>query len=431
MILMKRKLNDMEYLNFSIGQPYNLVVVLRIKGSISLEDLSIALKKAQEKHPILNVRIEVDDEDTYWLTSKNVKEIPINLLKFESEVKTNEEFLNELEKPFDYEEEDLPLFRTTLLTSAKRTDLILCAQHTIADGLSMVFLARDLVDFINYPETEIIQISSSAETKDIFPPKIRKIIPKSAIRTRFALFFMRIYYYLKFGKRKKDVIYATDYKQDDLRLISWSLNKNETTQFLKMCKQKKISVHSAVCSLYLPDIPIINNPVNLRGRLAYPIGEAFGLFAGGAVVRMKYREKKNFWKNARIYQRKLFMSLRDKKVFKIHKTIHTGVPIEILNELAPIFIDIVGNQEAFAITNLGSLDRLGIKLDSNKFAIESFYGALSFAVNAITVLVYTMREKMCFHFHYLESRHDEQRMKTISKNAQRRLKELLLTVGNS
>ncbi|MHA1219210.1 MAG: condensation domain-containing protein [Candidatus Heimdallarchaeaceae archaeon] len=422
---MKRKLNDLEYLNFSLGQPYNLVVVLRIKGSISFEELQNALKKAQEKHPLLNVRIEIDDDDTYWLTSEYVKEIPIELLKSKDSAKTTEEFLKHLEVPFNYENKDLPLFRTTIITSAERTDLILCAQHTITDGLSMVFLARDLIDYINHPETEIIQINASAETKDIFPSKIRKTIPKSSIRTRFALFFMRIYYFLKFGKKKKDVIYASDYKQDDLRLISWNLTESETTQFLKLCKQKKISVHSAVCSLYLPDIPIINNPVNLRGRLAYPIGEAFGLYAGGAVVKMRYRDKQNFWKNARKYQRKLFMSLRDKKVFKIHKTIHTGVPIEILNELAPIFIDIVGNQEAFAITNLGSLDRLGIKLDSENISIESFYGAISFAIGAITVLVYTMRGQMSFHFHYLESRHDNQRMKKISENAQRRIKEIL------
>ncbi|NHJ33364.1 MAG: hypothetical protein FK732_10925 [Asgard group archaeon] len=422
---MKRKLNDMEYLNFSIGQPYNLVIVLKIEGKISSEELKFALNKAQLKHPLLKARIELDENGVYWFTSENVQEIPIETFILENESETNEHFLKNLETPFDFENNHLPLFRTTLLTSNKQTDLILCAQHTITDGLSMVFLTRDLLSFFNNPDANVIPIESPLRTEDILPSKTRRIIPKKAFLTRVMLFFMRIYYFIKFGKKKEDVIYATDYKVDDLRLISWNLTEDETKLFLQLCKQKRINVHSAVCTLFLPDIPIINNPVNLRERLAYPIGEAFGLYAGGTVVRKKYNDNLDFWQNAKKYQRKLFKALRDKKVFKIHKMVHTGVPIEILNELAPLFIEIAGNQEAFAITNLGSLDLMGIKLDSKKFSIESFYGAVSFAIGAITVLVYTMRRKLYFHFHYLESRHNVQRMKDISRNAKQRIQNLL------
>ncbi|NPD89324.1 MAG: hypothetical protein HGN29_11410 [Asgard group archaeon] len=425
MVIMKRKLNDLEYLNFSIGQPYNLVVALRIKGNISHEEMRNALRKAQEMHPLLNVRIESDENRSYWFTSEEVEEIPIETFEFTSEAKTNEFFLRNLETPFDYEKKHLPLFRTVLLTSAEQTDLILCAQHTITDGLSMAFLIRDLVDFLNKPDTKVIPIESPSRAEDIFPSKIRRKIPSNALLTKVMLFLMRIYYFLKFGKKKKDVIYATDYKADDLRLISWNLTEDETEQFLQLCKRKRISVHSAVCTLFLADIPIINNPVNLRERLAYPIGEAFGLYAGGTVVRKEYKHKKDFWLNAKKYQRKLIMSLRDKKVFKVHKIIHTGVSIDILNEVAPLFIEIAGNREAFAVTNLGSLDRIGIKLDTKKFSIESFYGAISYAIGAITVLVYTMRGKISFHLHYLESRHDETRMKKMAENAEKRVKDLL------
>jgi len=55
-----------------------------------------------------------------------------------------------------------------------------------------------------------------------------------------------------------------------------------------------------------------------------------------------------------------------------------------------------------------------IDLDSKKFSIESFYGAIFSAIGAITVLVYTMRGKMYFYLHYLESRHDAQRMKKMA-----------------
>jgi hypothetical protein len=55
---MKRELNDMEYLNFSLGQPHNIAVVLKIKGNLPVDSLTEALTKAQQRHPLLKVRIE-------------------------------------------------------------------------------------------------------------------------------------------------------------------------------------------------------------------------------------------------------------------------------------------------------------------------------------------------------------------------------------
>lgn len=127
---MKRKLNDIEYLNFTIGQPYNLAVTLKITAKITKEELRNALRKAQDKHPLLKSRIEIDESGTIWLTSEDVKEIPIEEFELENDLITNEIFLDHLERPFDYEKKNLPLFRTSLLTSKRQTYLILCAQHT-------------------------------------------------------------------------------------------------------------------------------------------------------------------------------------------------------------------------------------------------------------------------------------------------------------
>ena len=427
---MERRLNDLEYFNFSLGQPYNLVVVLSIRGSIFEDELKLALKKAQEKHPLLKVRIEGNSEDFYWFTSKDVEEIPIEALKFENESKTTKLFLKNLETPFDMTDPVKPLFRVTLLHSLERSDLILCAQHTITDGLSMAFLMRDLVDFLNNPNIEVSPINSPMNKEDIFPTKIRKKIPKSAFQAKFFVFLLKTYYFLRHGTRKEYLHYASDYKEDDLRLISWNLSKEETDLFIHLCKKRRVSVHSAICTAFLPDISIINNPVNLRERLNYPIGEAFGLYAGAAIVDMKYKDKYDFWENVKRYQKKLYISLRDKNVYKLFKMVHTGVPINVLKDLTPLFFEVVVPKEAFAITNLGSLDRLGIDLDSKKFSIESFYGAISFALGAITVLVYTMRGKMYFNFHYLESRHNAQRMNSVVVNSKNRILDRLKEAKN-
>ncbi|MFX1551521.1 MAG: condensation domain-containing protein, partial [Promethearchaeota archaeon] len=274
---MIRKLNALEYLNFSIGQPYNLVVVLCIKGAILKNELKIALGKVQQKHPLLKVRIQIDEEGSYYFISEDVGEIPIETTEFENDSKTTKFFLRNLEIPFDMDNINQPLFRVTFLSSPQRNDVILCAQHTITDGLSMALLTRDLVHILNNPDIEVTPVNSPMSEKDIFPPKIRRRIPNSTFRTRILLFFLRLYYFLRYGKKKEDLRYATDYKEDDLRLISWNLSKDETDMFIQLCKFKEVSVHSAICTAFSPDISIINNPVNLRGRLNYPIGEAFGL----------------------------------------------------------------------------------------------------------------------------------------------------------
>jgi len=422
---MIRKLNDLEYLNFSLGQPYNIVIVLRVNCYISRAELKKAFHKAQEKHPLLKVRIQADDKDIFWFTSKGVTEIPIEHVEYKSDEQTNTFFLRNLETNFNIKDPNLPLFRITLITSLEHTDIILCAQHTISDGLSMVLLTRDLVDFLNNPDIEVESLNTPIKKEDIFSPKIRKMIPNKAFRTRALFSVLRIYHFLKFGKKKKEILHDSDYIKDDLRLILWNLSVDETDLFIQLCKQNKVSVHSAISTLFLPEFSAINNPVNLRNRLNYPIGEAFGLYASGAVVKMKYKESQDFWINAKQYQSKLLRSLRDKNVYKIHKIVHTGVPIDLLKEFATIFLDIASNQEAFAITNLGSLDHMGIEFDSNNISIESFYGALSFPMGAITVLVFTMKGQLHFNFHYLESYHDAQRMKKIVEKTKDRTRDLL------
>ena len=183
--------------------------------------------------------------------------------------------------------------------------LYLPALFFLLTGLLTNFITKDLIDFFNTPNIEIQPLNIPLKKDDIFTPETRKKIPKKAFRSKALLFALRIYYFLKFGKKKKDIIHDTDYVKNDLRLILWNLSVDETNSFVKLCKQHRVSVHSAISTIFLPEFSTINNPVNLRNKLSYPIGEAFGLYASGAVVKMKYKENQDFWDNARRYQIKL------------------------------------------------------------------------------------------------------------------------------
>ncbi|NHJ32995.1 MAG: hypothetical protein FK732_09035 [Asgard group archaeon] len=420
---MIRELNDLEYLNYTIEQPYNLVVKLRIKGKLTISLLEKVLVKLQQRHPLLKVRIVRNETRIPYFTMESVGSIPISVIKYQKEDDIFKEFHNQLVTPFNLDSKVLPLFRVALLTAEQNSDLVLCCQHTITDGMSMAFLIRDFIKYLNNPTEKIAILDTPLRDDDIFTRKVRRSIPKKPFRTKLLLFFFRIYHFFIFGSRKQKIEAESDYKHDDIKIHSWTLSEIQTSEFLKKCKDRKISVHSAICTAFLPEISTINNPVDLRNRLNYPIGESFGLYAGGTVVKAKYRKKLGFWKNAHRYQRKLIRNLSDNKVFRTNRLINKSLSLSTIQEFGLLFIDIVSMQDPFAITNLRSLDKLGITFESDKFSVISFNAAVSTTFDAMTLVVFTLRKKMYFHFHYLESKHDFVRIKQMSENAKKRIIE--------
>ncbi len=420
-MFMQREINELEYLNYSMGQPYNLVVILRIKGKLTISLLEKAFVKAQKRHPLLKARLERNETKIPYLTTDGVGSMPIRVIKRQDESDAFKEFHKQLITPFNLDSKILPLFRVSLLTGDQSADLVLCCQHVVTDGMSMAFLIRDLIQYLNNPSEKIVVLDTPMKDVDIFTPEVRRSIPRTASRTKFMLFFLRIYHFLIFGLRKRDK--KTDSKHDDIQIYSWTLTEKQTKDFLKKCKDRRISVHSAICTAFLPEISTINNPVDLRKRLNYPIGEAFGLYAGGTLVNAKYRRRKDFWTNTRRYQRKLIRSLRDRNVYRINRIMNKSLSLSTMQSFGQLFVDIASKQNPFAVTNLRSLDKLGITMESDKFSVISFNAAISNTLDAMTVVVFTLRKKMYFHYHYMETKHDLERIKQIAENAKRRIIE--------
>jgi len=419
---MRRELNEIEYMNFSFGQPYNIVLVLRIHGELTLEALEEAFKKLQQRHPLLRVRIELDAKGMPWFTSEDVGTIPITVINQpEKNEVIKKEFHKQLVTHFDFENKEKPLFRVAFFPGQRSSDIILCGQHAICDGLSMIFLVRDLLHYLNNPLGKVEPLKAPTQDEDIFTPKVRRMVSKTPLRAYLLIAMLRIVHAFMFEVSKDKKKQQT--KHDDIQIHSWNLSEKQTKLFLKKCKQEGVSVHSAICTAFLPDISTINNPVNLRGLLNFPIGESCGLYATGTVFKLKYQKQKDFWRNARRYQRKLILNLCDRKVFGIYRTFNKSVPLSFMSKGRDVFVDIVSRQNPFAVTNLGSLDRLGLVIDSDKFSLESFYGAVSSTFDAITVLVFTIRKKMYFHMHYLASVHNADELKQLAKRVVKRILE--------
>jgi hypothetical protein len=246
------------------------------------------------------------------------------------------------------------------------------------------------------PKDPVTVLDVTASSKDIFPADIRKRIPKSAFKFKASLLLMKLYVRLKFGRgTHKPRTFAASSK-----IHSWQLTAEQTKDLLARCKQERVSVQSALCTAFLTTFTAVNTPVNLRSQLALPVGEAFGLYAGAAVIGMKYDAKADFWDNARKFHGKLQKSLQDP--FYVFRLFSKRVPLKAMQEYFSLFADLISDQHPFAITNLGSLDKIGVRFQVEDLRVESFFGGVSEIIDASVLTVYTIDGAMHFHFHYME-----------------------------
>jgi len=421
-----RELNELEFLSLAVGQPFNIAVMLKIKGTVEVKLLKSTFSKLQKRHPLLQARIIFDENDRPWFTPEGVSTIPITEIKRTDDSQALQEFHRQLATPFDFENEKLPLIRITVISSPEITEIIICALHTISDGFSMVFLFRDMIKYMVNPEEEIVPLNFPEKDVDLFTPKVRKMIPKTSFFAHTVYALLRIYNFLRYVFVGKGKPAEVNIKEDEMEIYSCKLTKNQTAELLKSCKKKKITVHSSISTAFLQEFPIIGSPVNLRERLNHHIGESFGFYSSVAVYQKKYRKTLNFWQNARRLQKKLMKSLSDRKLFFLQKIFSKTISLKFLRKIGTYYIEIVTKKQPFSIDNLGSLDEYIQDIGLEKFPIiESFFGGTTSFLDTFIVLFYTLRNEMHFYFHYTKTKYSHEEIKSYAETIMKRLVDAL------
>lgn len=202
-----------------------------------------------------------------------------------------------------------PLIRFILLHSTDISDLIIFCQHTICDGMSLAYLARDIITYLG----------DSTKKVELLPPApmVNEDNVPSDIKPSFV---MRV-----FGKtinkkwEKNEVIFNYDdfYALHDVfwenytyKAHLYELSKENTKALIMACRKNDVTVNTALMIAFAiaqnqlnPESPKylqnISFAVNLRDLLNNPAGEQFGFFAGGMQLKFKYSDQNNFWKVAK------------------------------------------------------------------------------------------------------------------------------------
>lgn len=389
-----RELDDVEYLNWCASQPYNMVVAVELRGELTEQELRVALAKAQLRHPLLRVNTEVRGGRP-WFTSEGVGEVPLTVVpdaapdaaRAFADQELGSTFLRDEEAPLRP-----PLMRVSLFLPKDATEpkaLVFTVQHVIADGLSMVFLVRDLLGFLEAPESPVLTLDAPSH-EGLLPPAVQRWIPRTALRASVALGAAKLYARLK-GAPSVARTGAGGAREHR----AWALTVEETRGLRAACRRERASVQSAICTAFLPAFPAVHTPVSLRPFLARSVGESFGLFVGAAEVKMTYDASRPFWDNARAFHRRLRRGMRNP--FQLFMVLSRAVPAEKVRELMDLGAKLTSGGRTFAVTNLGELDGSGLKLQGDKLKVESFSGAVTGIVEASVLTVYTIEGRLRLH----------------------------------
>jgi hypothetical protein len=140
-----RALGPFEHLIWLVDQrtPLRVVLVVRIEGSsVSAKDLSSALL-AQRRHPMLRTAIQANENGEPNFVPSSAP-IPLRVIQRTDQL----QWLREAEalSSIPFEPGDSPLLRAALVQGEAVSELILVAHHSIGDGVSAMYLVRDLLE---------------------------------------------------------------------------------------------------------------------------------------------------------------------------------------------------------------------------------------------------------------------------------------------
>lgn len=317
----ERKVTGAE--RFFSHAPFSTVtMVARIKGQVTEELLRNAVDKVQQRHALLRVRVRDNQDDELWFTSQGVQEIPIDVVPRATESDWIEIHAEASKIPYEFETR--PAIRFILVQSDEVSELIILCHHIICDGMSLAFLARDLMVHIGDPQAE------SQVLPDPEPISLENL-PGEVAPTGLVKYFINKIKakwgeeYVSFNQEDYVAMNKVYWDNFTHEILSIELSEEETSALAACCRRENVTVNTALITAFLgaqnfvqdvePHHAKTASAVSLRERLPITPGESMGYYALGLEVNYKYNPKKSFWDNARGYHEKIGSQISNKKAF--------------------------------------------------------------------------------------------------------------------
>ena len=225
-----------------------VTVVARIHGSVSESMVRDAVSKVRQRHPHLRSRIVEDEQGNPWLTSEGAGGIPVQTAPRESDDHWIRLVQEQCQVPFDFAER--PPVRFTLLQSADASDLVIVCHHIICDGLSLAYLARDLMAHLGDPDRKVELLPDPV-------PIDKDTLPESVSLNPVARFFVKrinnkwLEEEVVFDQQDYLNLTAAYWKRYQHQVLPVELSEAQTTALVGRCRAENVTVNSALTAAFV------------------------------------------------------------------------------------------------------------------------------------------------------------------------------------
>lgn len=317
----KRKITPAE--RFFTRSPYSIVtMVAQIKGYVSEEMLKNAVAKVQQRHILLRARIKDGQDQTQWFTSEGVQDIPIESVPRNSKDDWIEIHADASKIPFEFETR--PAIRFILVQSSKVSEIIILCHHIICDGMSLAYLARDLLAHLGDPAREAEVLPD--------PPAIDlDNLPGDVSQSSLVKFLIN-----RMNRKWAEERVSFDYEDYKIlnkaywdnynhKFFSIEFSEAETSALVARAREENVTVNTALATAFSgaqswvegekPYHAKIVVAASLRDRIPNSQGEGVGMYAGGVELKFKFNHKRSIWENARRFHKIIQPKLTNKHLF--------------------------------------------------------------------------------------------------------------------
>jgi hypothetical protein len=286
----------------------NFTVVARLSGGFTREGLEGALDAVARRHPILGVRIlyekggPVFHPDGVGTIPLSVEDLPEGAWTARAEDEINRAFAPG----------SGPLARSVWLRHpGGDSTLMVTFHHAVGDGISGGYLIRDVLAAAAESPKGQDAPSSAALPEALdrrFPPGVRGVrgvLRYAAEMARAAAMMARCG-----GLSAVRADDTAPHRVRRARVIPALLDPPFTRALADRAHREKTTVHGALAAAILlggrkeinsarPRLMALGSPVNMRGRVTPPVGEAVGMYASVMGTMHRVGRDTPFWDLAR------------------------------------------------------------------------------------------------------------------------------------
>jgi NRPS condensation-like uncharacterized protein len=343
-------------------RPVHFVMAAEVTGPTTVRDWRRAVDLVQQRHPLFSTRIERNDKNRPCFYQGFTSPIPLRVVhEMNATQRWEQEVELELSIPFD--PTVAPLVRVVLLHEEHRAVCLVVIHHSIADGRSVAFVIRDLLQAVSGQPVDRLPVISSLEdvlgvtSNGVSYPKSDDEPPSSS---------------------EKPAVFVSK-ENTRPHIESLTLTTELTSRLRERARQERTTVHGALSAAFaiacwevvdgLGGSPVrVMSPIDTRKLLG--LGEDCAVLVGSGTVSIEPSEATTFWEIARTATARLGKAQTLEAIKAVRHRMHQAMKQDIDVPTAAAMAA-QGFAHDILLTNLGNL---GYPTDFGKLQLEAVWG---------------------------------------------------------